>query len=998
MTSPFWNVAQRRSRDRCGRLSFAVIYLLGAAPFFAPSSAFAGCTPPTGNNLTVTCSGATLNQGPGINRGYGDGTQNGLTINVVASPPSSVTGTSIGIDVGSNNTINNLGTITTFGSGGIGDVFGIQANTNLTVTNSGTIGRLDIPNNIFDTAGISASTFSITNNAGATIQGAFGIQALGSGTVVNSGLITGVTGGGGGEGIDSLASPSVLTVTNNATGVITGDAFGINALSAVVFNSGTISSVNVGGTGLNANSLVLTNYASGLITGDTFGVSGNQTPNLTITNFGTISTTGFSGNGIEGNIVNIVNSGTISARSGGNGGDAIILNSGSVTNNAGGLIISDADAIATFGTTSIFNAGTITGLNGVAITFASGGNTLTLAPGSVINGTAHGFGADTFQLGGTGTDSFNASLFATQFSGYAVFNKIGSSTWTLTGSNATAMPWTISAGTLNVNGTLQSSTMTVNGGTLGGTGTVGATTINNGGTFAPGNGTPGTFMIVNGSLAFQSGAMYLVQVSSAATTSSQVIGTAALAGSVQVASPANSFRFNSPYTILTSGGLGGSTFNSLMTPTGINGSLIYAGNNVLLNLTSSLGQFPGNNVNQRAVGSALDAAFNAAGGVSGPFGAVFAGNVGQNLTQLSGELATGSQQTTFDAMNLFMGLLTDPFVTGRGNGATGTAGPTPFAEEEDSVAAYAANGKARSKSEREAYAVLYRKAPLAQTYDPRWSVWAAGFGGSQTTDGSAALGSNNTTSRIFGVAAGADYLLSPRTIAGFALAGGGTNFSVNGLGSGRSDLFQAGAFLKHTVGQAYISGALAYGWQDITTDRTVTVASLDRMHAEFNANAFSGRVEGGYRYVTPWMAVGITPYAAGQFTTFDLPAYAEQVLSGANTFALAYGSKSVTDTRSELGVRTDKSFAMQNAILTLRGRVAWAHDFNPDRNIAATFQTLPGASFVVNGAAQASDSALTTASAEMKWRNGWSAAATFEGEFSDVTRAYAGKGIVRYAW
>ena len=29
--------------------------------------------------------------------------------------------------------------------------------------------------------------------------------------------------------------------------------------------------------------------------------------------------------------------------------------------------------------------------------------------------------------------------------------------------------------------------------------------------------------------------------------------------------------------------------------------------------------------------------------------------------------------------------------------------------------------------------------------------------------------------------------------------------------------------------------------------------------------------------------------------------------------------------------------------------------------------------------------------------NGWSAAATFEGEFSSVTRSYAGKGVVRYA-
>lgn len=89
---------------------------------------------------------------------------------------------------------------------------------------------------------------------------------------------------------------------------------------------------------------------------------------------------------------------------------------------------------------------------------------------------------------------------------------------------------------------------------------------------------------------------------------------------------------------------------------------------------------------------------------------------------------------------------------------------------------------------------------------------------------------------------------------------------------------------------------------------------------------------------------------------------------------------------------------MPDGILTLGGRLAWAHDFNPSRNIGATFQALPGASFVVDGAAQASDSALFTASAEKKWLNGWSAAATFEGEFSDVTNSYAGKGVVRYSW
>jgi len=116
------------------------------------------------------------------------------------------------------------------------------------------------------------------------------------------------------------------------------------------------------------------------------------------------------------------------------------------------------------------------------------------------------------------------------------------------------------------------------------------------------------------------------------------------------------------------------------------------------------------------------------------------------------------------------------------------------------------------------------------------------------------------------------------------------------------------------------------------------------------------------------------------------------------TFALNNAAKTVTDARSELGIRTDKSFAVQNGILTLRGRLAWAHDFDPDRSVAATFQALPGASFVVNGAAQASESALTTASLEWKWINGWSAVGIFEGEFSSVTSSYAGKGVVRYQW
>jgi hypothetical protein len=414
---------------RAGAVLAAAALTVVGAIMLAPDDALAACSPATGSNVTVTCSGATFNQGPGINTGYGDSTQNGLTVNVQSG--ASVTGTSTGIDVNNNNTINNLGTITTQGSGGVRDVYSINGNGPLTVNNSGSIGRADAVNNIFDLAGINAlGGLTLTNQAGGVIQGGLGIQGGGTGTIVNFGLITAV--GGGGDGINYVVNPSTLTVTNNLGGTITGDASGIRANVATIFNSGTISSTpGLGGTGILVNNLTLTNYASGVISGDAGGVSGNQTPTLNVTNFGTITGGAQSaGTGaIGGNTVNVTNFGTLTTLAG-SGAAAINTNSGTIINNAGGVIRGDGGGIAAFNNTSIFNAGTINGNGGAAIFFTSvggggGGNTLTLGPGSVINGAVTGSGADTFQLGGVGTGTFDLSTLGAQYTGFSIFNKIG---------------------------------------------------------------------------------------------------------------------------------------------------------------------------------------------------------------------------------------------------------------------------------------------------------------------------------------------------------------------------------------------------------------------------------------------------------------------------------------------------------------------------------------------------------------------------------------------
>ena len=119
----------------------------------------------------------------------------------------------------------------------------------------------------------------------------------------------------------------------------------------------------------------------------------------------------------------------------------------------------------------------------------------------------------------------------------------------------------------------------------------------------------------------------------------------------------------------------------------------------------------------------------------------------------------------------------------------------------------------------------------------------------------------------------------------------------------------------------------------------------------------------------------------------------------ANGFGLAFASRDATDTRSELGARFDRVLAVySNAVFALRGRVAWAHDWVSDATLLPVFQALPGASFIVNGATLAKNSALTSAGAELRLANGVALLAKFDGEFASHSSTYGGTGTIRYRW
>jgi uncharacterized protein with beta-barrel porin domain len=519
--------------------------------------------------------------------------------------------------------------------------------------------------------------------------------------------------------------------------------------------------------------------------------------------------------------------------------------------------------------------------------------------------------------------------------------------------------------------------------------------LTNAGTLSPGGAGTIQTTALTGNLTQSATGLLLADIDATGGTSDRVnvSGTAVLAGTVQV-------QLQNPtlgpwqQTLLSA--TGGTTNNglSLLASPALHAQLIYPNATDVAVQSSGINfVVAGLNGNQAAVAAGLNGAAQSAG-LGGPVfntlltGFTSPGGYSNALTQLSGQPGATAAQTSAAATGQFINAIFDDVL-----GGTGDGGATTAAQDGDANA-YAATPRL-SREAKDAYAAVTPRDRAA--FVARWRVWATVYGGNSRVSGDASAGTSTTTSRIFGTVAGATYRFTPDTEVGFALGGAGSNFNLDGgFGSGKADMFNAAVYARRTIGNAYVAGLLGYSWQDTSTDRTVTLAGTDTLHASFKAQALAARLESGWRYATP--VIGITPYTALQSTVIGLPAYAETATSGGSTFALNYAAKTVTATRSELGAKFDKAILVSGGSLTLKVKTAWAHDWNSDSEATATFQSLPGASFTVDGAIPAADSALFSAGAEMRWRNGFALSGLFEGEFSDTTQSYEAKGTLRYAF
>ncbi|MGB6504749.1 MAG: autotransporter domain-containing protein [Xanthobacteraceae bacterium] len=623
------------------------------------------------------------------------------------------------------------------------------------------------------------------------------------------------------------------------------------------------------------------------------------------------------------------------------------------------------------------NAGTITG----AIKLSSTGDTLNVNGGS-ISGNITGPGS-----GGVISFTLGAGNIFTYNSNFTSFTAVD-----------------INSGTVVLNGTDSATNMSVfSGGTLAGTGTLDPTLqIFSGGTLAPGPvGGIGT-MTINGNLQFFAGSTYQVTISPTQASMAQVNGTATLGGATVLAAPLVGTYAPHTYTILADTGndmgVGSNTFSASVTTT--RGALldpvltyVMGGDDVDLTIQGYVVTLnvPANApANVQNVANAIDP-YVLNGGTPPPgFQNLYnytPQQIENALTQLEGQPATGAQTSAFQLMTDFMNLLSDP--SGGGGGSPTGGGAPGFAPEQEANL---------PSDNAQAYASILTKAPpQQQSFDQRWSAWGSAFGGAGKLDGDPIVGSNNVTASDYGFAGGMDYRPTPDSVYGFALAGGGTNWSVAGnLGTGRSDSVQIGVHDTTHWGPLYLSGALAFANHWFTTNR---IAVGDQLQAKFDGQSYAARGEAGYRYAVPvtGQIIGVTPYAALQVQEFHTPGFSETDLTGGG-MGLNFASQNATDTRSELGMRFDNVQVVNNMPLVLRARVAWAHDWVSNPALGAVFQALPGSSFTVNGASPPQNSALGSASAELHLTANWSAIAKFDGEFASTAQTYAGTGTLKYSW
>jgi outer membrane autotransporter protein len=477
-----------------------------------------------------------------------------------------------------------------------------------------------------------------------------------------------------------------------------------------------------------------------------------------------------------------------------------------------------------------------------------------------------------------------------------------------------------------------------------------------------------------------------------------VSNTATLGGTLGAFVAPGLYGLSTQYTLLTAGTIRGQFAQFLSTPPSAFLSLSipsYTATSVAVTLTRTpFGAVADLNANQQAVGNALEGAYRTTltGAAATLYSNLLMTGTPNALSQLSGEGITAAQNAAFGTGRMFDSLMMDQGAFWR-SGETADSEGVTFRE---APLAYAAEKK---KPAAPVFKEL--KAP-PPAYQPRtWRVWTGGFGGVQSFNGDAVVGSADARTAAAGGAMGFDYQVDPTRLVGVAVGGSESHFSVPDRATS-GDLLggHVGAYGAATWGALYAAGVLSYSRFDNDVRRTIAgVGPTETATGRFASDLLGARLEVGRSHAVQWL--NVTPFAAVQTSTLWQRGFTETSTAAGLPGVLGLTSQPQTTTSlpTFLGVQLDTRVALANGtVWSPFLRAAWVHEFNPDRSIANSFVSIPGTLFAVDGARAWSDALKVNAGSRLALNQYASLFASFDGEFAGSGQSYAGRGGIRFGW
>lgn len=642
---------------------------------------------------------------------------------------------------------------------------------------------------------------------------------------------------------------------------------------------------------------------------------------------------------------------------------------------------SGADSVTVAGAVNNFGGGN-------AIFFSGGDDRLELWSTYAITGAVDGgIGTDTLALGGSDDGTFDVSSIgsAAQFRRFEVFEKTGTSTWTLTGTSTATGDWTVRAGTLDIDPAADLSTMGViveNGGRITGRGAVGFMAVANGGVLAP-TGHSTDNMIVS-DLVFNPGSTLVVTDSSRISTNSTTInggwvqhtGTAFVGSNYIISGSSITGQFDGVSTSFA-------FLDAALRYDYISSMSTYF---VFLELTLKPTEEDGpafksfaNTKNQFAIANTLGG-FSAGNAI---YDAIIGLTDDEDVVRASYDSLTGEIGASSKAAATNTALQTTDIVSSRLQSAfTGVSSPSMMTQ------AFAASQN--DKMAALGFDAFEGSSPAPLAYDAP-AVWTQAFGSWNEIDGDANVA--KVDSDTAGYLIGADAFIGGVRFGAYA-GQSRTNSDVSARSSsGESDNTHAGAYAGGMLGNLRLSSALGYTWYDMSTDRRVVVGGFtDRLRASYDAGAFQAFGEAAYH--AQFAGAAIEPFANISYVRLHTDAHTEQ----GGVAALTTASSTDDTPFTTLGLRLSRSFAYGGMTGSLRGSAAWRRAFGDIVPEVVQRFASGGSSFTIAGAPIAEDVAVLQAGGDIDLTAATLLSFGYEGQLGSDATGHTVNGTLRWAF